>query len=310
MHLIISKDKEEIRRALASLLKHKEGALVSFYPENFSTQTFLQEVETLPFLSQHKKVVVHEIEQLDEEAKEAICHFIEHPNRWISLYLTALSLSAQSKLAKLMEKRGKVRRFREEKPWEKEKRLAEWLVHEAKGEGVKLSLQAATALAKGVDHQMLNSEIEKLICYVGEKKEITLDAIRAVSIPIHHETLWQLGDAIFARQTASALTIGKILLQEGMTIFPLLANLRSQFQTGIEIVQDRAPPYLKGRLLEKKQGILKNYGMQRLQQGLLLLFETEIQAKSSTIEPSLLLEILLAKLTHDTLSTPKSFRTC
>ncbi len=316
MHLIISKDREDIRRTLSSLLRDQSEPASLFYPENFTVEAFSQEVETLPFLSKAKRVIVHEIDQLSKEQLGVIQQYIEKPSKWISLYLTATQLAPQSKLVKLVEKSGKVIRFKEEKPWDKEKRLANWLIEEAQVNGVQFSPQAATALVKAVDHQMLKCELEKLICFVGTRQEITLEDISLMCTPIHHETLWQLGDALFAREIANALKVGRILLDEGMAIFPLLANLRSQFNTGIGILKaaqdgvvSQKFPYLKGRLLDKKLGVLKKYGEDLLRRGLIVIFEAEIQAKNSA-EPYLLLELLIARLTYDTLPTSQCAGIC
>lgn len=274
-----------------------------FSPENFTRDLFFQEVETRPFLSQKIGILVQDLDQLPEEGREALCHYLENPNEWITLYLTAGHLAPQSKVVKLVDKRGSVHRLKEEKPWEKERHVADWLIAEAKRENVHLSLQTATTLARQVDPMMLEQELEKLICFVGNKREITLEDISLLTTRMHDETLWGLGDALLAREVPRALTIGSTLLEEGMAIFPLLAHLRSQFSTSIEILhaaeEGELPqkfPYLKGKLLEKKLERLKKYGRESLQQGVLKIFEAEIEAKNSSVDPSLLLELLIVKL--------------
>lgn len=315
MVLIIAKDSEERRRALQSALHHEEAPRVSFGPEHF--EAFLQEIETLPFLSKSKAIVLHEIDQLDKASLEKLAAYLKKPNGWISLYLTASALSAQSKVVKNSER---VIRLKEEKPWEKEKRLVQWVMEEAAASGVAIAIGPAQALVKSVEPAYLTQELEKLICYVGEKREITLEAIHAVCTPIHHETLWQLGEAIFARQSSVAIRIGKTLLEEGMALFPLLAHVRTQFHTTLKIFSlyqhegkaavAQAFPYLKGALLDKKIAAANQYEKTRLEQGIVHLFETELKAKNSAIKPALLLEILLVKMTHDTFSTSQCARSC
>ena len=308
MYLIVGKEKEEVRRTLEGLLREAELPITHLFPDTFSVVTFFQEVETLPFLVPKKAIIVHEVDQLPEDGLKAICHFLEKPSEWILLFLTATECAPQNKLVKLVEKKGQVIRHKEEKPWEKEKKLAAWLIEEAKREGKGLSLQAATALVQGVDHQMLRMELDKLICFAYGREEITLDDIILISTPAHHETLWQLGDALFMCAPSRALAIGKSLIDEGLALFPLLATLRTQFSTGIELLSSGSEaakkfPYLKGNLLEKKLQMFKKYGKERLLQGLLLVFETEVKAKNSTADPALLLELLKLKLTHDAVSS-------
>lgn len=310
MQLIVSKDKEEIRRALSSLL-NDQMPITSFYPDNFSVEAFFQEVETLPFLSQKKIVVVHELDQLSVEGIEAIKRYLEKPNEWISLFLTAEEMSPQSKLVKLVENKGKVLRFKEEKPWEKEKRLAAWLVEVAKKEGVKLDSLAALALVQGSQSESLKCELDKLICFTHLKGQIRVEDISLLCTLVHQETLWQLAEALFDGAAGRALEIGRALVEEGMAIFPLLASLRTQFSTGVEILTAGADapkkfPYLKGNLLEKKLQLLKKCGKEKLIRGILLIFETEVEAKNSSTEPTFLLELLIIKFIHDII-TPSQF---
>lgn len=301
MLLIIAKDPEERRRALEGVLKEETSPPHYFDPEQFDL--FFQEVETLPFLTPSKVVVAQEIDRLNQESFERLAHYVSKPNRWISLYLTAASLAPQNRLLKQIER---VIRIKEEKAWEKEKRLAEWVCQEAKESGVGISISTAQALVKVVDSSMLKPELEKLICYAGERGEISLHAVQLLSTPQHHETLWQLGEAIFNRQTSLALKLGRALLDEEGGLIPLLVHLRTQFHTLLKILMLNqqggkeavlhAFPYLKGGLLEKKISSAQNYGASCLEKGLSLLFEAELKAKNSSIQPYLLLEMLLVKL--------------
>ncbi len=303
MILIIAKDAQERQRALdRALKKEKPGAPHLFDVENFNA--FFQELETLPFLSKSKVVVMQLIDLLDKRQTEQLVDYLDKPNPWITLYLTAAALPSNSKLVKQADQ---VVRIKEEKVWEKEKRLASWVVEEAAASGVVMTLPVAQTFVKAVDAQFLQSELEKLICFVGNTCSITLEAIQAVSSPIHHETLWQLGDAIFSMDAALSLQIGSILLEDGMALFPLLAHLRTQLHTTQKVLTAlqsggkeaviQAFPYLKGGLLDKKVALAQKYGVSRLKQGLVFIYETELKAKNSAIDPEILLEMLLVRLT-------------
>ncbi|MCH9627167.1 MAG: hypothetical protein S4CHLAM2_08020 [Chlamydiales bacterium] len=311
MILIIAKDPQERQRALNGALKQEERAPLLFDAEHFNA--FFQELETLPFLSGSKVVVMQLIDQLDKRQTEQLIAYLDKPNPWIVLYLTAVALPANSKLVKRADQ---VMRVKEEKVWEKEKRLASWAVEEAAASGVVMTLPCAQAFVKAVDAQFLQSELEKLICFVGNTRSITLEAIQVISSPIHHETLWQLGDAVFSTDAGASLQIGRILLEDGMALFPLLAHLRTQFHTTQKILSalqmggkpavTEAFPYLKGGLLDKKVALAQKYGISRLKQGLVFIYETELKAKNSAIDSELLLEMLLVKLTQSELRSERT----
>lgn len=320
LYLIILKDSEERKTALQAVLHATKSPAVAFQSDLFSIKGFLEEVHTLPLLAKNKAVILHDIDQLGEEAFESVLSYLSNPSPWVLLLMTAGALHSQNKVVKCVEKNGALLRCKEEKPWEKEKRLAEWLAHEAAEAGVTFSPSLIQMLIKAVDPACLKSELDKLICFAAEKKEITKEAIKRLVAPMRHETLWQLGDALFERSFPKAVTIGTALLEEGMAFIPLLAHLRTQMHTGMQILHTynqgggqavtESFPYLKGGFLEKKLTLLQGYGLVRMQMALIYLFETEVQAKNSAADPSLLLETLLAKLIHDTLSSTQSHRTC
>lgn len=294
MHLIIGKDKEEVRRALRALVK--DASVLSFYPETFS-KDFFQEVETLPFLPEKKRVVLYNINSLGADEVEKLCRYLSKPNKWVELYLTAEDLSAQSKLVKLVEKQGQVTRFKEEKPWEREKKIAQWLIAEAGREGVSLSLHAATVLVQGIDNQLLESELHKLLCYIYPRKEITLEDLASICLPVPNESIWKLSDALLARSAKRALEIGCALLNEGIAIFSLLASLRSQFMTALKMLgSDGKGASSNNNFLEKKMALYRKYGKMRLQRGALLIFDAELQAKNGAHDAHLLLELLTIRL--------------
>lgn len=316
--LIIMKEGEERAQALRIALQVVQRPSVSFYPDTFSLKDFLQEVHTFPLLAPNKVVVLYDIDQLNNEALESIYSYATNPSSWITLLMTAASLN--SKLVKEVEKNGTLLRCKEEKPWEKEKRLAEWVIQEAANAGVRINLTLAQMFVKSVEASCLKNELEKLICFAGEKREITQEAIKKLSSFTSHETLWQLGDAIFESSFSKAAATGRALLEGGMVLIPLIAHLRGQINTGMQILQayqnggsgavTASFPYLKGGLLEKKLNLLRSYGSFRMQKAMIHLFEVEVRAKNSAADPHLLLEILVAKLTNDTLSITKSDRTC
>ncbi len=275
--------------------------------ETFSSERFLEEIETRPLLSD--KIILHvkEIDKLRASDLNTLLVYLKRPNPWALLLLTASQLSRGSKLAKAVEQRGVVLWLEEKKT---EKNLADWLIHQAAIAGVAFPVSEADVLVKslGYEQDMLQNELEKLICYVGKRRKITAEDISKISCKKHLETLWKLGDAIFSLDNATAWRVGRSLMEEGMVFFPLLASMRTQIRTGLEILSQhlqgggsavtKAFPYLKGWLLEKKLKMLRRYGKERLQRALIVLFETEIQAKNSATDHALLLQILLTRLTR------------
>lgn len=198
----------------------------------------------------------------------------------------------------------------EEKPWEKEKSLQDWIVSEIHSRGKKISERTAQVLLKqiGLDQSLLSHEMDKLCCYVGERSEIALQDIHQISVNCSLENIWQLGEALFRKDAQTALRIGKALLNEGAALIALLKQIRSQFQTEFQICSilfqgggsqeiSQQFPYMKGHILDRHIKSAQGYGMGNFKKGLLMIDETELQAKNSSTDPEFLFELLIVKLT-------------
>jgi len=305
--LVVAKEDEA---AVEMILKKWKDPLTIMEGESFSRALFEKETCTLPFLSQ--KVVVHVkgIEKLSKEALEAISAYVENPSAWVQLLLSGAS--APASLIKKIDTKGLVVQLREEKPWDKEKSLAEWAVQEAKQEGYEIAFPLAKALVGALkgERLALQNELKKLFCYMGEKKRITEKEMKEISCSLFHHTLWQLGEAIFALQPKEAIKIGRAFLEEEEEVFLLLAHLRTQMRQGWKILEAHHEggleqvaalfPQWKEGFVRKKLEEARHYGKKRLQKALVLIFEAEVKAKNSTIDPFLLLDTLLIQLTERT----------
>jgi len=217
-----------------------------------------------------------------------------------------------SSFYKKAEKAGIVLEFAELKPWEKEKRLIEWVGKQAAAERKMMSYQACQLLVKSVgpDQGLLAQEMEKLMCYVGDRKEITPQDIGIIGSNLQVNTVWELSDAIFYCETTKAVGMCRTILREGGGLLPLLRQLRYQFQTGYQtstlLASGGTPaqaalelPSLKGQMFDRHLERVHRYGKERFKRGLLLLDEVELQTKNGQPDESLLADLLLVKLTTE-----------
>ena len=62
---------------------------------------------------------------------------------------------------------------------------------------------------------MVSNELEKLILYVGEKKKITLGDVETMVLAAKQRSLYELTDAISAKDRVRALSILDALLSTG-----------------------------------------------------------------------------------------------
>ncbi len=318
IYLILAKESAERKMAtdrLLQALRQGSGSTFSLKileGESVSPQELYMELNSLSFFSDRLLLLIHQADQLKSESKELLeAEIAKSKHSLLYLVLTAETLSGATNFYKKIEKVGVVLDLNQpEKPWEKEKRMQEWLVSHASSCGKTLEPAASQALLQqvGTDFSQLQQELEKLICYVGERNQIRASDIATVCMSVNLETVWQLGEAIFQRHAADALRIGKALVSDGTAFFVLLRQIRNQFQTEYQVCSILAGggnasdisvafPYMKGTILNRHIQMAQGYGMPSLKRGLLEIDKTETLAKNSGIDPEVLAELLWIKLT-------------
>ena len=92
-----------------------------------------------------------------------------------------------------------------------------WITELAARDSVKVESDAARELvdALGGDMMMISGELEKLILYVGEKRRITLGDVETMVLAAKQRTLYELTDAISAKDRPRALAILNAILSTG-----------------------------------------------------------------------------------------------
>ena len=92
-----------------------------------------------------------------------------------------------------------------------------WVVETAAAQGVKMESDAARELvdALGADMLLIASELEKLTLFVGEKKRITLADVETMVLAAKQRSLYELTDAISAKDRPRALATLDAILSSG-----------------------------------------------------------------------------------------------
>jgi len=89
-----------------------------------------------------------------------------------------------------------------------------WIIDVAQKESVSIDQDAARELvdALGADMMLVSRELEKLILFVGEKKHITLGDVETMVLAAKQRSLYELTDAISAKDKTRALGVLDALL--------------------------------------------------------------------------------------------------
>lgn len=260
-------------------------------------------------LFREKKLVCCPLEELSKQKHESIVSQLKNASPEKRYLFYGESLLKSSPLHKAFEVEGVVLDLAEEKPWEKEKAMTEWLLYEAEKDKKRISYQAVNALVKGSQHSfaILSGEWEKLCLYTDGRDNVEETDLEAVSILEQEENPWGLGDALLQRDGKKALEIAFYQLDQGSAVIQLLRQMRHQMQTTLKTALHQQEgsladwmaqnPYMKGGIVDKQLKGAAAYGIQRLCSALQLIDQYEFKAKDSLDQPKLLITQLIGRLT-------------
>ncbi len=263
------------------------------------------ELETLPFLSPRRLVVVDRAEPFVTRERARLEKYFAEPSKTGVLVLDVQSWPATTKLAKALPEPAalvcKAPSSQKLPEW-----CGEWC---AAQHGKPLAAPAARLLVDlvGTDMGLLDQEMAKLAIYVGGNTRIDTADVDQLVGQSRAENTWKIFDLIGAGQIGEALTLLERLLDQGEEPLRLLGAFSMQLRRlaqaarlhgqgeSLSAALERAgvPPF--GRRNAEQQ--VRHLGRRRLDQVYDWLLETDLGLKgSSQLPPRALLERLVVQL--------------
>jgi DNA polymerase III subunit delta len=301
-------------------------------------------IQTLPFFGREKLVWFKNVNFLAENAtsrsvsvqdaledlKEVLSQGLPDGVRFL---LSASEVDKRRSFYKSLGKFARVEQFDRIDPtrpgWEEEvqaivHRLAAELNLRFEPEALEIFVRLA-----GADGRQLRNELEKIDLYLGDKRTITVDVVRALVAKSTSGVIWELGTCISKRQLGESLTLLDQLIFQGETpigilyaaIIPTVRNLlvtkellarhhltppQSPFQ--FNSILARLPEEALRHLPRRKDGSLNAYGLglaasevRRFQlaeliEGFESCLKANLQLVTTQLEPKLVLSQLLVKI--------------
>jgi DNA polymerase-3 subunit delta len=297
VYLVAMADDFERTKVLDQILSYLVNSPTRFSGADCSPLEVLDAMQSLTLLGGDPIVVVDEVEKIAKKQVQMLC---DHLN--FSSGYALFGTRSKTPLAALAEKEGVVLDLLDEKPWDKEKRLAEQLAERAKNAGKRLGADGAQLLFErlGSDPALLESEIDKLICYVGDKPAITREDILQLSPASRTSTLWQTAEEVVWEG-------GEFPSLDSTAFHGLIPALRSQLHLGLSLstlIEEKCPsdqwnrflPKLWPKTLEKRSSQAARLGAPYFRKGLDKLFEIELLSRTNSAQYRALLDLFRAYL--------------
>lgn len=274
------------------------------YADEESPSVIIDEAKTLPFMGTKKILVIKNIDKVKKEDNEAFTDYCLSPSPSSCVIFTGEVIDRRRKFFQVVSNGGIVVRFGSLS----DKDLNSWIKKKLEGYNFKISEEALSYLKNfiGNDLRIINNELEKVVSFVGERSEIRLEDIEAVSGDIHFRSIFELSLSIGWKKEEDALRlINKILLQgeSPLKILGLISyQIRSIMLTKFYL-KKRYSLMEISKALGIPQAFLKEYVKQskifhfgELRSHLKELLNIDIQLKSSRLSPKILLESLILKM--------------
>jgi DNA polymerase III subunit delta len=192
-----------------------------------------------------------------------------------------------------------------------------WLTEYCGTQQIKIDAEAARELvdALGGDMMMISNELEKLSLYVGDKKRITLGDVETMVLAAKQRSLYELTDAISAKDRVRALQMLDAILTNGdgdeaaighlymlaktfrQMLVILERNVRDQRMLWAALWQGfRVPPFAADDIIKQA----RRYKSKReLTRSIRLVAKTDLALRSNPPSKRMVLEKLVLDLTAE-----------
>ena len=282
--------------------------LETFDARESTVNHWLGSARTLSFLGGIKLVVVrnlHEAIPKDQDAQTLI-DYAQSPIPEACVVITADKVDRKRKLFKTLT--GLKTAVACEAP--KENELASWLRKRAGETGYSLSPDAARFLVNRVGARLgiLAKELEKTLLYAGKNESVSEKDVSEVVGESKLENVFALTDALKTKNPEKALRLLNNQIDHGEEPIKILGTIAWQLRMIWEVKHYQQKNLPSGQIakvmgthpfmVEKSLQHTRRFSTQQLRSGYLELVKADRNLKSTTKDPTAVMQTLILNLCH------------
>jgi DNA polymerase-3 subunit delta len=261
-------------------------------------------LSNIPMFGKKQLLMVQQVEAWPKEQHNLLLSYLSRPHPTSCLVMTASKKKGTEKLQSAVEQVGAVVQF--SAPSEKE--APRWLQARAQLKSKSITPRAAAFLVElvGVELNRLDSELDKLCVYVGDRAGIDVEDVREVVGVQRTYSVFELLGYVSRQESNKAVKSLRNLILSGEPPLAVLALLARQIRLCWQ-AKDGAAQGLTPPQLAQKMGVppfvVKNYTQEashftesdlyRIHQAIR---KTDLALKSTGTSPEIMLEALVLSL--------------
>ncbi len=186
--------------------------------------------------------------------------------------------------------------------------LINWLVDYCEENRKTLKFENAQILVDiaGENRSMLEAQLDKIFTFVGDKTEILLEDIRALSSSLKEYSIFDLQDAIAKKDKARAMKLAFNLLEKGQEP-TFIIHMLTRYITGLarvnEMTELNMNEYVAARIVGTHPFYYKNYKQARrafsdkdLYQASRALLKADFAVKTTSVDNKSVISLLISEM--------------
>jgi len=276
----------------------------TFYGEDKSLNEILNFASAFPFGSGKKLIIIKEFEKIKD--KKQLTNYVNSPPDFTILVI--INDGAVSNLDTEPYKSLMQNKFLFEGKELKGESLIEWLMESVRSRGKAITSENAMLLVDivGENREMLEAQLEKILVYLNDSREITLESIKSLSAALKEYTIFDLQNALGKKNKAGALKIAYNMLDKGKEPTYIIHMLTRYF-TGLsrinELIAKKIPEQAAARIIGTNYFYYKDHlsarriyldsDLYRVVQSLL---KADLSVKTTSSDNKTIITILLSEI--------------
>ena len=220
-----------------------------FTGKDVNVSEIMEIARTLPFFADRRVILIENSELFGSSQAEELADFLPELPETTILIFTEEHIDKRSRLYKACDKCGMVQVCETLKGAE----LENWVLALLKRDGKRIGRNALNLFIEKTDSDMVNmrTELEKLVCYLGDREEVYPEDVEAVCHTRPTSKVFDLVEAIARKESRRALDIYREMLELRESPNMILYLIARQFNLILMACELKKQGLDKYRMAEK-----------------------------------------------------------